>query len=107
MPEQILTHTTADNFYHRLLRLYPPRYRQRFGSQMLYTFQDLYQAELQKNGQISLGFWLSTCYDTCQSAIREHFYAMNKSGFKSYWHLNYYNLIGFFCLIPFVLIFLY
>lgn len=100
----------ADGLYRTLLFLYPESYRKRFGQEMLFLFYDLYKEELAKRGNIGVGFWVSICLDSLQSAMIEHLLLMKKQGIKTYlqqtWHINRYNVIGGILLMPFFLMFI-
>jgi hypothetical protein len=105
MSEETITQTSIDNFYKLLLHFYPKNYRQRYGEQMLYAFQDLYQEALAKSGKIGLGFWLSTFTDTLQSVFREHLNMIKQVGIKKYFRISNYNILGGILLLPFFLLF--
>jgi hypothetical protein len=103
--EEALLQAKGIGFYKTLLFFYPKPYRKRFGEQMLLTFEDLYQEELEKSGQVGASFWLSIFTDTLQSASREHFNLMKQKGILNYLHLNIYNVIGAILLFPFAFFF--
>ena len=102
--ETVLPSTKPDAFYKILLLVYPEPYRKHFGEQMLFAFEDMYQAELEKHGKIRLGFWFSIFLDTTESVITEHINMIKKQGIKNYLNINKYNVIGGILLLPFVLI---
>jgi len=97
----------ADRFYELLLLLYPEAYRNRFGVEMLYTFQDMRAEEQTKHGNAGIDFWSSILIDTVLSALHEHGDILRKEGMKKYLHqtlkLNNYNLISLILLLPFLL----
>ncbi len=57
--------------YAALLRLYPKRYRQAFGAQMLQTFKDYYRDASEREGGVGLTFWLAVVGDELQGIARE------------------------------------
>ncbi len=93
------------NFYKFLLFFYPKQYRKRFGEEMLFAFDHMYQEELAKHGSIGIGFWFSIVSDTIQSSITEHFSMIKKQGIKKYFNINTYNIIGGILLLPFLILF--
>ena len=97
----------ADRFYELLLLLYPEAYRNRFGVEMLYTFQDMRAEERTKHGNPGVGFWSTIVIDTLLSALREHGEALRKEGMKKYLQqtlkLNNYNLVSMILLLPFLI----
>jgi hypothetical protein len=97
----------ADRFYELLLLLYPEAYRNRFGVEMLYTFQDMRAEERTKHGTTGVGFWFTILIDTLLSALREHGEALRKEGMKKYLQqtlkLNNYNLVSLILLLPFLI----
>jgi len=102
--ENVLAFSKQDAFYKALLLLYPESYRDHFGQEMLFAFEDMYQEEVEKYGKIGLGFWISVFLDTVESVVTEHMNMMKKQGFKKYLNINAYNVIGGILLLPFVLI---
>lgn len=58
----------AEQWYARLLRLYPPAYRRRFATEMRQTFRDLYR---DYNGS-PVTFWLRLSMDAAAGAGREY-----------------------------------
>ena len=97
----------GDRFYETLLLLYPEAYRNRFGVEMLYTFQDMRAEEQTKHGTTGVGFWSAIVIDTLLSALREHGEALRKEGMKKYLYqtlkLNNYNLVSLILLLPFLI----
>ena len=98
----------ADRFYELLLLLYPETYQNRFGVEMMYTFQDMRAEERTKHGNVGIGFWSGILIDTLLSALHEHGEALRKEGMKKYLQqtlkLNNYNLISLVLLLPFLII---
>jgi hypothetical protein len=99
--------TRGCEFYKALLSFYPTAHRKRFGEQMLITFQDMYQEEVATQGKAGFRFWSSLILDTIQSIISQHVHTMIQQGFKKYFHINTYNIVGGTLLLPFALIFMY
>lgn len=65
--------------YTRLLRLYPPAFRQAYGSRMLRVFRDSCRAALQEHGLAGwLPLWWSTCTDMVHSACIERWLAFKE-----------------------------
>ena len=62
----------AERLYGRLLLLYPPDFRTRFGPEMLQVFDDAHAFE-SRDGSFSkrFAFWLRTFYDLVRSLGRE------------------------------------
>lgn len=59
--------------YTRFLRLYPKRFRQRFGSEMEQLFREQHKAALERENFFAfLSFWLRTLMDLAASVSREH-----------------------------------
>lgn len=59
------------NWYTKLLRLYPKVYRERFTNEMKQTFNDLYREHREKN-QTIMTFVATTFLDTFIQIIKEH-----------------------------------
>jgi len=97
----------ADRFYEMLLLLYPEAYRNRFGAEMLCTFQDMRAEERTKHGNAGIGFWSDILIDTLLSALREHGETLRKEGMKKYLQqtlkLNNFNLVSLILLLPFLI----
>jgi len=97
----------ADRFYELLLLLYPETYQNRFGVEMMYTFQDMRAEERTKHGKVGIGFWSGILIDTLLSALHEHGEALRKEGMKKYLQqtlkLNNYNLVSLVLLLPFLI----
>lgn len=102
---QSATTTKRDGRYLLLLSFYPKQYKRRFGEEMFLAFQDLYQEELETNGRVGAGFWLSIFTDTVKSGLREHFMLMKNQGIKKYLHINSFNILGIILLLPFLALF--
>lgn len=89
--------------------LYPESYRRQFGNDTLSVFEALYREELVKNGSVSMRFWFVQLWDLTKSIITEHKDLIKKVGVKKYlketFHITKYNIIGFFFLLPFLLLF--
>jgi len=58
--------------YSQLLKLYPKRFQERFGEEMIQTFKDQYREE-----KIGLSFWINTLVDETGNIFREHFNLWN------------------------------
>ncbi len=70
----------AARFYRLLLFLYPARFRQKFGAEMLRLFKDQWRdVQPSKSTLRRLRFWLWLCADTAWAAGREHLSGMNES----------------------------
>ena len=102
--DNVLVFRKQEALYKALLLLYPESYRNHFGQEMLFAFEDMYEEELEKHGKIRLGFWISVFLDTTESVFTEHLNMMKKQGLKNYLNLNTYNVIGGILLLPFILI---
>lgn len=102
----ILIPDKALTVYKVFLFLYPKQYRKRFGLQMLYTFQDLYQEEIHKNKHINGRFWILLLLDILQSTCEQQKDVIQKNGMRNYiqqtLHINRYNIIGSILLLPFI-----
>ncbi len=61
----------ARTLYTALLKLYPCRYRQAFGTQMLQTFLDHYQDRAATEGRVGLAFWWATFCDEVPNIVRQ------------------------------------
>lgn len=61
----------ARTLYTALLKLYPCRYRQAFGTQMLQTFLDHYQDMVSTEGRVGLAFWWATFCDEVPNIVRQ------------------------------------
>ncbi len=100
--------TKHDALYKTVLLLYPTQYRKRFGQEMLFVFEDMYQEELAKHGRVGTRFWLSVFIDTIGSVIAQHIDMIRKQGMKNYLqqtlHINKYNVIGGILLLPFIVL---
>ena len=95
----------AEQFYRTLLYMYPEIYRKRFGNEMLFVFQDLYQEESVKHGKAGIMFWFAIVTDIMQSAMLQHIILIQKNGIKNYFHITIYNIIGAVFLLPFLMLF--
>lgn len=108
------THLSLPTFAKRyitfFLQLYPIPYRKKFGQEIYYVFQDVYNEELAKHGKVTGGFWILQAFDFIKSAGEQHVSLINKIGMKKYLnkslHINRYNVIGFILLLPFLSVFL-
>lgn len=100
----------AESVFKTLLWFYPQTFRKRFASQLLLTFDDMYQEEMEKNGRVGIGFWSRIFTDLAISIGTQHLATMKKQGFKTYFrktlNLNIFNILGFIFLIPFFSLFL-
>ncbi|MBI3485526.1 hypothetical protein HY025_01125 [Candidatus Daviesbacteria bacterium] len=76
--------STAKLFYELLLSFYPRPYRNEYGGEMKLLFEDLYQEELEKKKDISLGFWIHLILDVIKSTLDQHFELLNKLGLVKY-----------------------
>jgi phosphoribosylaminoimidazole-succinocarboxamide synthase len=61
----------ARTLYTALLKLYPCRYRQAFGTQMLQTFLDHYQDRVSTEERGVLAFWWATLCDEVPNIVRQ------------------------------------
>src|SRR6185437_13165118 len=108
--EHSIAFTKVNQIYKTLLLFYPAAYRKKFGSEMLITFEDLYQEQVLQNKKIGIGFWFSLILDIIQSAFAQHHDSLKKQGVKKYihktLHITTYNIIGAVLLLPFFSIFL-
>lgn len=70
----------AARFYRLLLFLYPARFREKFGAEMLRLFKDQWRGVRSGRSTLHrLRFWLWLCADTGWAAGREHLTRMNIS----------------------------
>lgn len=94
---------TARRLYRLLLCAYPLKHRREYGEQLDQLFGDLYRDEKARK-HIGLSFWMRMISDTGQSAAVEHVAAIREEGMntylQNYLHLNRWNLIGAFLLLP-------
>ena len=58
--------------YSQLLKLYPKRFQEQFGEEMIQTFKDQYREE-----KVGLSFWINTLVDETGNIFREHFNLWN------------------------------
>ncbi len=102
-----ISYPTISLFYELLLQLYPKAYRKSYGHEMRLLFTDLYREELQKNGEISIGFWLVFVWDVIKSTLEQHGELLKKIGLQHYlrqvFHINSYFVYGILLLIPFII----
>jgi hypothetical protein len=107
--EKSVVVSTSYIFFKNLLLLYPNRYRKKFGQEMLFTFDDLYQEKLHRDGKIGILFWVVIFFDITKTAFEEHGIEMKKKGMKRYvqktLNINKYNIIGALLLLPFFSVF--
>lgn len=75
---------SAKFFYQLLLLLYPKDYRKEYGQEMRLLFEDLYREEKEKNGEVSLKFWLSLIWDVLTSTVNQHYQLFHKIGPRKY-----------------------
>lgn len=67
------TGTFSIQFYRWLVRLYPVKFRQTYGQDMIYVFHDLCSQAVEQRGQLGLFFlWLRTLPDLLRSVLKEH-----------------------------------
>lgn len=60
-------------FYRWLIWLYPVKFRQAYGQDMVFVFQDLCSQTFAQSGRIGLFFlWLRTLPDLLRSVLKEH-----------------------------------
>ncbi len=101
--------TNAEKLFNFLVLFYPEQYRKKYGQEMFMLFQDMYQEELTKNGNIGLGFWFFQVGDITKSIIEQHIDEIGKKGMKKYlqqtFHINTYNVIGGILLLPIFIVF--
>jgi len=57
--------------YASLLKLYPRRYRETFGAQMVQTFRDQYRVAAEDEG-VGIAFWYAVITDAARSIAHEH-----------------------------------
>jgi len=104
-----LANTKDHIFLKVLLLLYPLPYRKHFENEMVLVFNDMYEEELQEYGKIRFIFWFSQAIDLLKSVFEQHEDFLRKYGVKKYTrnilHLNKYNILGVFFLLPFVSVF--
>jgi hypothetical protein len=62
----------ATQFYRLLLNLYPRRYREAFGDDMLQTFSDYHADVKTLNGHADVQFWTLLLADDLRNAGRQH-----------------------------------
>lgn len=100
---------TALFFYEVLLSLYPKDYRKAYGDEMKLLFHDVYSEELEKQGEISIGFWFHLTMDVCTSTINQHILLLSRIGLMKYakqiFHINTYFVVGILLLLPFLTLF--
>ncbi|HEV2339354.1 MAG TPA: hypothetical protein VGT05_01145 [Patescibacteria group bacterium] len=102
---RVIAGAKAEQFYKTLLCMYPEIYRKRFGNEMLFVFQDLYQEESVNHGKADILFWFAIVTDTIKSAMLQHIILIQKHGIKNYFHINIYNIMGAVFLLPFLMLF--
>jgi hypothetical protein len=106
----ILVSKNAERLFSLLLLLYPEQYRKKFGQEMHLLFFEMYQEELTTKGSVGFVFLLLQISDITKSVIVQHRDLMTKIGMKKYiqhtLRINKYNMIGFFFLAPFLLMFI-
>jgi hypothetical protein len=93
-------------FYKLILSFYPKMYQKQYGEQMLLVFEDTYQEEIEKNGHVSISFWLTNIFDILASVITQHVDMIQKYGFKKFlqqFHITSYSVIGFILILPFLI----
>lgn len=78
MNERMNERTRAARRYAVLLRLYPRAHRQRFGAQMLQTFQDHYRDAVESGEQTEARFWLAVAGDESRSILAERVAALTE-----------------------------
>src|SRR5579872_3592914 len=104
---QLQVSTKADKIFAFFLFLYPDSYRKQYGNEMQLVFHEMYQEELNKNGNIRFSFWLSQVGDLTKSIIHEHIDEMQSKGMKKYLqhtlHSNAYNIVSIIFLLPVIL----
>ncbi|MCL4367114.1 hypothetical protein M1563_03005 [Patescibacteria group bacterium] len=92
--------------YQTLLGLYPRQYQNRFGSEMLEVFTELYQEEIDKHGSAGIYFWFAIWGDLLKSVLTQHWELMQKQGMKKYlkstFNINIYNVTGGLLILPFM-----
>lgn len=105
--EILLVSAHAEKLFNLFLLFYPEQYRKKYGHEMLLLFQDMYQEELTKKGDISLTFWFSQFVDITKSVIEQHIDMIQRQGMKKYLqqtlHVNSYNIISVIFLLPVIL----
>ena len=57
--EKLTLISKEQKIFQNLLVLYPEQYRKKFGQEMLFTFEDLYQEKLAIDGKLGVFFWLT------------------------------------------------
>src|SRR5262249_53056619 len=58
----------ATRTYERLMRLYPPAYRERFGTEIQQTFRDLYREEARHEAR----FWARSISDLATGVLQQY-----------------------------------
>ena len=86
--------------YKKLFYLYPKKYRDEFGNQILLVFKDLYNDELKDKGRVGFVFWILQFADLTNSLLSENMDSFFSKGFRKYFNLNNYNIIGGLLLLP-------
>jgi len=72
--------TLSDRLYRLLLRLYPPSFRRRFGTEMALVFQDRCRQEQRLGGRRGLlALWMRTLGDIAMTVPRENLLALFQS----------------------------
>lgn len=93
-----------------LLQLYPEKYRRKFGEEVRFLLEDMYQEELRQKGKVGLRFWFFQIGDITKGVIEQHSAEMATLGMKKYvqqtLQINKYNIIGGVFLLPAVFVFL-
>lgn len=65
----------SERLYQLLIRLYPEKYREEYGEQMLLDFSDMYRESRMQEGQtIIFHLWSNVMSDYLSSLAREHIY---------------------------------
>ena len=67
---------------------------------MLLIINDLKRDELREKGRIKFSFWAFQYSDVSKSLFSEHIDFLNKSGFRKYFKLNNFNIIGGVLMLP-------
>src|SRR5262245_32547944 len=63
----------SDHLFQVMLRLYPQRFRARYGDEMAQVFRDCCRQAMARPGGLRLvRLWMHTCFDLAVAAAQEH-----------------------------------
>lgn len=97
--------TRGERIYLLFISLYPEAYQKRFGQELHFLFQDLYQEEVSKKGKIGIGFWFWIYFDTLVEVAKQHIFLMKQQEVRKYFRITKYNILGAVFLLPFFTLF--